>query len=127
VGSCACLEHSLASLPNTTAIGEHCMPPHFAALPTNTSSAARGTRIELIQESKQQNPRVPVKGLLLQGPLATLITSGTKSNYLLGGISPAFTQPTGEFGRRKYCSFIQLFLSYTQHRENGMSHSLMFF
>lgn len=127
MGSCAHLERSLASLPNTTAISEHCMPPHFVALPTNTSPAAHGIEIELIQGSKQQNPRVPVKGLLLQGPLAILIILGTKSNYLLGGISPAFTQPTGEFGRHEYCSFIRLFLSYTQHRENGMSHSLMFF
>lgn len=57
------------------------------------------------------------KRLLLQGLPATLITSGRKQKKQVitfwGGISPAFTQPTGEFVRNVDCGFVQRFLSYT--------------
>lgn len=40
-------------------------------------------------------------------------TKKTKVITFWGGISPAFTQPTGEFVRNMDCGFVQRFLSYT--------------
>lgn len=73
-----------------------------------------------------------VKGLLLQGPLATLITSGRrrkkKKKQLPSGqnFSSLYLAHWGicqELVLQFYSAIPELY----QHRENGMSHSLMFF